>query len=78
MFSYRNKTLKETKNPDPYPHKFYVSHTVTNFINSFDHLLLEKNTYLDIEVAVAGRVTNIRTSGKSLVFYDITDNGYKL
>lgn len=72
------QTLKETKNPNPYPHKFHVSHNATQFIKSFDHLLPEKNTYLDFEVSVAGRVTNLRTSGKSLVFYDIVDNGVRL
>jgi lysyl-tRNA synthetase class 2 len=29
------KALRETKNPDPYPHKFHVTHGVPKFIEEF-------------------------------------------
>lgn len=36
------------------------------------------NEFLDDNVSVAGRVTNIRAQGKNLIFYDISGDGKRL
>lgn len=71
-------SLKTTSDPYPYPHKFFVTHTISEFIKEFGPQLTEKGQKLEKEVAVAARIFNLRTSGKALIFYDIRQEGQKL
>lgn len=68
--------LKEN-NDSPYPHKFHVSTSLEEFIETYKDLkdgeMLETK-----ELSVAGRVHAIRESGAKLIFYDLRGEGVKL
>ncbi|OKL56293.1 Lysine--tRNA ligase, cytoplasmic [Talaromyces atroroseus] len=69
--------LRQTKNPDPYPHKFQVTIDPRQFLTQYESLAKgEQKT--DITVQVAGRVENKRSSGNKLFFYDIRTEGIKI
>lgn len=73
----RINRLRQTKDPDPYPHKFQVNTDVGKFIKDYEHYKPgehDKNT----EIRVAGRVYTKRASGNKLVFYDIRAAGVKV
>ena len=79
-FENRSKMITELKkNPNtyPYPHKFHVQLTVHQFINKYAPLT-QNGQWLEENVSIAGRVTNIRHQGKKLVFYDIRQEGERL
>ena len=61
----------------PYPHKFHVSSSVTEFLADFTSLE-DGQTLADKEVRVAGRIHAIRQSGPKLIFYDLRGEGVKL
>lgn len=61
-----------------YPHKFHVSHQVSEFHKEFEPLCTEKGVFLDKKVSVAARVTNIREAGSKLRFFDLKGDGLKL
>ncbi|EPQ29433.1 uncharacterized protein PFL1_03188 [Pseudozyma flocculosa PF-1] len=70
--------LRETRNPDPYPHKFHVSISLTDFISRYEGKL-EAGQHLEgEEVSVAGRIHNMRSSGQKLRFYDLHGEGVKI
>lgn len=69
--------MKGSPDTYPYPHKFNVQYNLTEFINNYKDKT-KTNEFLEEQVNIAGRITNIRASGKSLVFYDIQGNGEKL
>jgi lysyl-tRNA synthetase class 2 len=71
------KEMKKSPETYPYPHKFNVSMSVTEFIVKFDALCKE-GEFLEQTVSLAGRVTNIRAQGKNLVFYDLKSEGKRL
>ncbi|ORY94386.1 lysyl-tRNA synthetase [Syncephalastrum racemosum] len=79
-FELRSKTIqarREDLSPNPYPHKFQVDLTITQFINKYSHL--ETGQRLDEEViTVAGRIHNKRASGAKLRFYDLHGEGTKI
>ena len=64
--------------PYPYPHKFDTTHTITEFINQFDSLVTEKAQTLDQIVTLGVRIVTLRSAGKSLIFYSVTQEGKKL
>jgi len=60
---------------DPYPHKFHVSISVPNFVAQFQNAV-ENGTHLKDQIhSLAGRVHNIRASGKKLFFMDLHQEG---
>ncbi|GAB2291256.1 hypothetical protein Dimus_025513 [Dionaea muscipula] len=69
-------TLKEA-GINPYPHKFFVSMNIPEYIkkygglNNGDHLE-------DMQVSLAGRIMSKRTSSTKLFFYDLHDRGAKI
>lgn len=69
--------LRETRNPDPYPHKFHVTLSLTDFIARFQDKV-EPGTQLADVVCVAGRLHNMRASGQKLRFYDLHAEGVKI
>jgi len=71
-------SLKSDSKTHPYPHKFSVSHTLANFRQIYDSKCIENNVFLEESVTIAGRITNIRTMGANLIFYDIIGDGQKL
>ncbi|KAJ5316877.1 hypothetical protein PENANT_c016G07825 [Penicillium antarcticum] len=69
--------LRETKQPDPYPHKFQVDTDLRQFLKDYEGLQKgEQKT--DVSVRIAGRIFTKRTSGNKLNFYDIRAEGVKV
>nr|KAJ3415496.1 lysyl-tRNA synthetase [Polyrhizophydium stewartii] len=69
--------LRETKQPNPYPHKFHVSISLGGFIAKYSGLADGERVDGE-EVTVAGRLHNIRTQSKGLIFYDLHGEGVKI
>lgn len=69
--------LKLNPKTYPYPHKFDVQMTITEFIKKYTPVT-EKEVWLENQVTIAARVTNIRHMGKKLVFYDLKQEGDRL
>lgn len=69
--------LRETRNPDPYPHKFNVTLSLTDFIAQFADKI-EAGGQLPNEVSLAGRLHNMRSAGQKLRFYDLHGEGVKV
>ncbi|XP_075440022.1 lysine--tRNA ligase isoform X2 [Ascaphus truei] len=67
--------LKGTKE-DPYPHKFHVDMSLTEFIQKYSNL--QTGDHLPDVISVAGRVHAKRSSGVKLIFYDLRGEGVKL
>jgi lysyl-tRNA synthetase, class II len=68
--------LKKTGDT-PYPHKFHVSISLSEFIQKYDHL--KEGESLDtVQLSLAGRVHAMRESGAKLIFYDLRGEGVKL
>jgi len=61
--------LRETKNPDPYPHKFATTTSIPEFVEKYSHLKRGEQLK-ETEVALAGRIMVIRDN-KKLKFYDL-------
>lgn len=61
---------------NPYPHKFHVSSSLTDFIEKFSSL--DAGTWHDEVVTVAGRIHAKRLSGPKLIFYDLRGEGVKI
>ncbi|PSS18530.1 hypothetical protein M430DRAFT_50536 [Amorphotheca resinae ATCC 22711] len=79
-FEIRSRTinkLRQTKNPNPYPHKFHVNYDLRNFVKDYDSLKSGESRK-DVEIRVGGRIYNKRASGNKLVFYDIRTEGVKV
>lgn len=66
------------KGINPYPHKFQVTITLPELKKQFFSITKKGQFLEDSEVAVAGRVYNIRQQGSGLVFYDILSDDTKL
>lgn len=60
-----------------YPYKFHVDTNVKDFIERYNNLAAG-DQLRDIKVSVAGRMHNIRVSGKKLRFYDLHSEGLKV
>ncbi|XP_076808586.1 lysine--tRNA ligase-like isoform X1 [Clavelina lepadiformis] len=73
------QALRENKDEPfpPYPHKFHVSLSLTDFIEKYNNL--ETGTHLKDEVvSIAGRIHAKRPSGPKLIFYDVRGEDAKL
>ncbi|KAJ7039874.1 hypothetical protein C8F04DRAFT_1032969 [Mycena alexandri] len=72
--------LKETQQPNPYPHKFNVTRSITSYIDTYGaEGKIPAGTKLEnVQESLAGRVHNIRASGAKLVFYDLHGEGKKV
>jgi lysyl-tRNA synthetase class 2 len=60
------EALKGNPSTHPYPHKFHVSISLTDFIEKYGSLE-SGQTLTDVETRVAGRIHAIRESGAKLV-----------
>jgi len=78
-FKLRSIAVEElkTESSHPYPHKFSVSVSLTNFLQEYERLK-DGETLKDIVVKCAGRIHAIRESGAKLIFYDVRGEGVKL
>ncbi|KAJ6028529.1 lysyl-tRNA synthetase [Penicillium herquei] len=75
--SKRINKLRETKNPDPYPHKFKVTHDLREFVKDYATLATGEQKP-DVPIRIAGRIYTKRSSGTKLYFYDIRAEGIKI
>lgn len=78
-FEIRSKTIGQWRDAgeNPYPHKFHVSISLTEFIEKYSYLKEEEILH-DVEVSVAGRIHAKRESGTKLIFYDLRGEGTKI
>ncbi|TXT11132.1 hypothetical protein VHUM_01883 [Vanrija humicola] len=75
------KKWRETKNPDPYPHKFHVSTGIPQFVREWGaegKIPVGEAVETKEPVTLAGRVYTVRSSGNKLRFYDIRADGQKV
>ena len=73
-FKLRSKAVEDLKSDPqthPYPHKFHVTISLTEFIAKYADTLEDGQALDDVELSVAGRVHAIRESGAKLLFYDL-------
>ncbi|KAG5649739.1 hypothetical protein H0H81_002236 [Sphagnurus paluster] len=72
--------LKETQSPNPYPHKFHVTSSLTRYVELYGKEgKIPPGTKLEgVTESLAGRIHNIRASGAKLKFYDLHGEGVKV
>jgi lysyl-tRNA synthetase class 2 len=73
--------LKKTQSPNPYPHKFHVTRSITSYVDTYGVPdKVPPGTKLDLGIieSLAGRIHNIRASGSKLIFYDLHGEGNKV
>eukprot|EP00118_Oscarella_pearsei_P029001 m.3454 g.3454 ORF g.3454 m.3454 type:complete len:582 (+) comp9396_c0_seq1:80-1825(+) len=78
-FEIRSQAVAALKQNDenPYPHKFNVSISLTNYIEKYEGI--DVGSQLKEEsISLAGRIHAKRESGKHLIFYDLRGEGVKL
>ncbi|ERF77051.1 Lysine--tRNA ligase [Endocarpon pusillum Z07020] len=75
--SNRIKRLRDSKDPNPYPHKFQTNVDLRDFLERYASIKTGEHEK-DTEIRVAGRVYTKRASGSKLVFYDIRAEGVKV
>uniref|UniRef100_A0A4W5PYT5 Lysine--tRNA ligase n=1 Tax=Hucho hucho TaxID=62062 RepID=A0A4W5PYT5_9TELE len=78
-FKIRTQAIQALKGTaeDPYPHKYNVDLSLTDFIEKYNHLQ-PGDQLTDIFLNVSGRVHAKRESGAKLIFYDLRGEGVKL
>uniref|UniRef100_A0AAX7VA28 Lysine--tRNA ligase n=1 Tax=Astatotilapia calliptera TaxID=8154 RepID=A0AAX7VA28_ASTCA len=78
-FKIRTQAIQELKGTaeDPYPHKYNVDLSLTEFIEKYNHLQ-PGDQLTDVVLSVSGRVHAKRASGAKLLFYDLRGEGVKL
>ncbi|KAI0066183.1 lysyl-tRNA synthetase [Artomyces pyxidatus] len=72
--------LRETQSPNPYPHKFEVSTSLTTYVNKYgrEGLIKPGEKLEDVTEALAGRIHIIRSFGQKLRFYDLHSEGTRV
>ncbi|KAK0400774.1 hypothetical protein QR680_015444 [Steinernema hermaphroditum] len=64
---------------NPFPHKFHVSISLTEFVEKYGAMELENGKVLeDTVVSISGRIFSKRESGNKLIFYDVCGEGKRL
>ncbi|KAM9409228.1 lysine--tRNA ligase isoform 1-T1 [Pholidichthys leucotaenia] len=78
-FKIRCQTIQELKGTvsDPYPHKYHVDLSLTEFVEKYSHLQ-PGDQLTDVVLSVSGRIHAKRASGSKLLFYDLRGEGVKL
>ncbi|XP_033838809.1 lysine--tRNA ligase isoform X1 [Periophthalmus magnuspinnatus] len=78
-FKIRSQAIQALKGTeeDPYPHKYHVDLSLTEFIEKYNHLQ-PGDQLSDVVLNVSGRVHAKRASGAKLLFYDLRGEGVKL
>uniref|UniRef100_A0A9J8BXW9 Lysine--tRNA ligase n=1 Tax=Cyprinus carpio carpio TaxID=630221 RepID=A0A9J8BXW9_CYPCA len=78
-FKIRSQAIQALKGTaeDPYPHKFNVDLSLTEFIDRYNNL--QPGDHLtDVVLSLSGRIHAKRASGVKLLFYDLRGEGVKL
>lgn len=66
--------LRQTHEPNPYPHKFQVTTDLREFLKKYESIKTGE-TLPDVEVRIGARIYTKRTSGANLCFYDVRAEG---
>lgn len=69
--------LRKTHSPNPYPHKFQVTHSLKDVLEAYKDLK-RGETLQDISVSVAGRIHAKREAGSKLKFYVMRSDGVQI
>ncbi|XP_033014770.1 lysine--tRNA ligase isoform X1 [Lacerta agilis] len=78
-YKIRSQAIQQLRgtSEDPFPHKFHVDISLSDFIDKYNHL--QAGDHLtDVTVRLAGRIHAKRASGGKLIFYDLRGEGVKL
>lgn len=76
-FENRSKAIEKMRlEKSPYPHKYHVDVGLPAFVAKYASLA--DGERVDTLISVAGRLHNIRTQSKGLVFYDLHQGGAKI
>ncbi|OBZ70818.1 Lysine--tRNA ligase, cytoplasmic [Grifola frondosa] len=72
--------LRETQSPNPYPHKFNVSISVSEYVKKYgaDGKIASGQKLDSVTECLAGRIHNSRASSQNLRFYDLHSEGKKV
>lgn len=72
--------LKSSQSPNPYPHKFHVTRSITSYIDNYgqEGKVAPGTKLQGVKESLAGRIHNIRASGQKLIFYDLHGEGKKV
>lgn len=75
----RLKVDELKRNPDthPYPHKFQISITLSEFCQKYEHLKNGERIEDKCE-QIAGRILSIRRANSKLYFFDVQGDGTKI
>uniref|UniRef100_A0A8C9XZ02 Lysine--tRNA ligase n=1 Tax=Sander lucioperca TaxID=283035 RepID=A0A8C9XZ02_SANLU len=78
-YKIRTQAIEDLKGTaeDPYPHKYHVDLSLTEFIEKYNNLQ-PGDQLTDVVLNVSGRVHAKRASGAKLIFYDLRGEGVKL
>lgn len=78
-YQYRVNMVKHRRadNDEPYPHKFHVSISLSEYVTKYEHLKSEEQLTDDI-CSVAGRIHAKRESSQKLIFYDLRGESVRL
>uniref|UniRef100_A0AC35TG16 Lysine--tRNA ligase n=1 Tax=Rhabditophanes sp. KR3021 TaxID=114890 RepID=A0AC35TG16_9BILA len=63
---------------NPYPHKFEVTTSVSQFIEDYDAKCVKEQVLEDVTVRMAGRIFSKREAGSKLIFYDLHGEGKRI
>ncbi|RWS00347.1 lysine--tRNA ligase-like isoform X2 [Dinothrombium tinctorium] len=79
FFRIRSEFVAKTREAghNPYPHKFTVTISLTEFIEKYSHLNAGQ-ILTDVNLSVSGRVHAKRESGSKLIFYDLRGEGKRI
>ena len=69
--------LRQSHDPNPYPHKFHVNSYLPEFIQKYEEIKTGEQRP-DIEIRIAGRIMNRRASGSKLIFYILQVDGKEI
>jgi lysyl-tRNA synthetase, class II len=80
MRSRQIRELKQTQNPNPYPHKFHVTRSIVDYISEYgkEGRIPAGTKAENVTESLSGRIHNVRASGSKLVFYDLHGEGQKV
>uniref|UniRef100_A0A8C7X7C2 Lysine--tRNA ligase n=1 Tax=Oryzias sinensis TaxID=183150 RepID=A0A8C7X7C2_9TELE len=78
-YKIRTQAIQELKGTaeDPYPHKYHVDLSLTEFIEKYNHLQ-PGDQLTNVVLNLSGRIHAKRASGAKLLFYDLRGEGVKL
>lgn len=73
----RLELFRTMTNFNPYPHKFAITITFSEYINKYNSVETGSR-HKELVECIAGRVLEKRNAGKKLFFYTVISNGYTL